>query len=152
MWEEQFSCFMNSPTKWIEPCWKMLLSNKAILVELWKLFPHHPLLLESHAFSPEHNYQGRWAKKPILAREGANIHVIQHNQDLGAASGSFYFDDYAKYGYVMQKWMQTPLYLGNTTTLGLWMVGDTCSGLSIREDAYDVIGNDAHFAAHYFIE
>ncbi|MFX5489219.1 hypothetical protein ABTD71_03740, partial [Acinetobacter baumannii] len=24
--------------------------------------------------------------------------------------------------------------------------------MSIREDCYDIIGNDAHFAAHYFVE
>ncbi|WP_228262121.1 hypothetical protein, partial [Acinetobacter baumannii] len=26
------------------------------------------------------------------------------------------------------------------------------TGMSIREDCYDIIGNDAHFAAHYFVE
>ena len=25
-------------------------------------------------------------------------------------------------------------------------------GMSLREDVFDVIGNDAHFAAHYFVE
>jgi len=24
--------------------------------------------------------------------------------------------------------------------------------MSLREDVFDVIGNDAHFAAHYFVE
>lgn len=152
IWEEQFSEFISTRTQWIEPCWKMLLSNKAILVELWKMFPNHPLLLESHPFSTQQNYQGKWAKKPILAREGANINLVEHNRDLGAASGSFYFNDYAKYGYIMQKWAETPIFSGNSTTLGLWMVGDECSGMSIREDQYTIIGNDAHFAAHYFIE
>jgi glutathionylspermidine synthase len=32
------------------------------------------------------------------------------------------------------------------------MVGDECAGMSLREDVFDVIGNDAHFAAHYFVE
>jgi len=27
---------------WIEPSWKMILSNKAILAILWDLFPNHP--------------------------------------------------------------------------------------------------------------
>ena len=30
---------------------------------------------------------------------------------IGAASGSFYFDDYDKYGYVVQKWVDTPFFL-----------------------------------------
>lgn len=32
-------------TTWIEPLWKMLLSNKALLAILWELFPEHPNLL-----------------------------------------------------------------------------------------------------------
>lgn len=91
-------------------------------------------------------------EKPILAREGANIRVLQDGHDQGAASGSFYFDEYDKYGYVVQKWVDTPLFSGQLPTLGLWMVGHQCAGMSIREDCYDIIGNDAHFAAHYFVE
>lgn len=152
VWEENFSQYLKPETNWVEPCWKMLLSNKAILVELWKKFPNHPLLLESHAFKSDIQLQGKWAKKPILAREGANIRVIENSQDIGTASGSFYFDDYDKYGYIAQKWVDTPLFDGQLPTLGLWMVGHTCAGMSIREDRYDIIGNDAHFAAHYFVE
>ena len=29
-------------TLWIEPPWKMPLSNKGILPVLWKLYPRHP--------------------------------------------------------------------------------------------------------------
>lgn len=152
IWSEPFSKHIQQQTEWIEPCWKMLLSNKAILVELWKHFPHHPLLVESHAFDPHANYAGKWVRKPILSREGANIRIIQDNLDCGEASGSFYFQDYDQAGYVMQRWVDTPLHQGMLPTLGLWMVGDTCAGLSLREDVFDVIGNDAHFAAHYFIE
>ena len=152
IWEENFSQFLKPETEWIEPCWKMLLSNKALLIELWKRFPNHPLLLETHAYDAHAHYAGKWVRKPILAREGANIHILQNNVDCGAASGSFYFDDYDKYGYVMQRWVKTPLHEGMLPTLGLWMVGDECAGMSLREDVFDVIGNDAHFAAHYFVE
>jgi glutathionylspermidine synthase len=34
-------------TRWIEPIWKMLLSNKGILPILWQLYPNHDLLLPS---------------------------------------------------------------------------------------------------------
>ena len=37
--------------RWIEPIWKMLLSNKGILPILWQLYPNHDLLLEAH-FAP----------------------------------------------------------------------------------------------------
>lgn len=152
IWSESFAQFIQPQTQWIEPCWKMLLSNKAILVELWKHFPHHPLLVETHAYNPQQSYAGKWVCKPILAREGANIRIIENNIDLGEASGSFYFKDYDQAGYVMQRWVDTPLHQGMLPTLGLWMVGDECAGLSLREDVFEIIGNDAHFAAHYFIE
>jgi glutathionylspermidine synthase len=61
----------------------MLLSNKAILVELWKRYPNHPLLVETHHFDPQQKFSGKWVKKPILAREGANIRVLQDGQDQG---------------------------------------------------------------------
>lgn len=152
IWDEAFSQHISTKTNWIEPCWKMLLSNKALLVELWKKFPNHPLLLESYAYNSQTNYAGKWVRKPILAREGANIRIIQDNIDLGEASGSFYFKDYDQSGYIMQRWVDTPLHHGMLPTLGLWMVGDKCAGLSLREDVFDIIGNDAHFAAHYFVE
>lgn len=53
----------------IEPIWKMLLSNKALLPILWEMYPNHPLLLESH-FSSE-KFSGTYVKKPLLSREGA---------------------------------------------------------------------------------
>jgi glutathionylspermidine synthase len=154
LWEESFSEFIQPQVKldWIEPCWKMLLSNKALLVELWQRYPNHPLLAETHVYDPTKYYAGKWARKPVLSREGANIHILQNNQDCGAASGSFHFAEYDQSGYVMQRWVKTPLHDGMLPTLGLWMVGDECHGMSLREDVFDVIGNDAHFAAHYFIE
>ncbi len=39
-------------TLWIEPLWKMLLSNKALLAILWELFPDHPNLLPAHLDGP----------------------------------------------------------------------------------------------------
>src|ERR1700748_270085 len=33
------------PTRWIEPPWKAILSNKGMLPLLWQMFPGHPNLL-----------------------------------------------------------------------------------------------------------
>ena len=37
---------------WLEPIWKMVLSNKGILPILWELNPGHPNLLEAYADMP----------------------------------------------------------------------------------------------------
>lgn len=153
LWEEEFSQYIpNSTTQWIEPCWKMLLSNKALLVELWKRFPNHPYLVESHIFSDQHALNGKWAKKPILAREGANISILNQGQHAKQAQGSLFIPEYEQKWNVAQQWINSPKFNGQSTTLGLWMIDHACRGLSVREDQCEVIGDDAHFIPHYFIE
>ena len=38
--------------RWVEPAWKMLLSNKALLAALWHLYPDHPNLLPAYLDEP----------------------------------------------------------------------------------------------------
>jgi glutathionylspermidine synthase len=50
MMEERFAeqCLRTyKQMRWMEPIWKMLLSNKGILPVLWELYPEHELLLEA---------------------------------------------------------------------------------------------------------
>jgi len=57
-------CLDIHQAQWIEPSWKMLLSNKAILPILWELFPNHPHLLAAYFEEPE--YLQHFVKKPLL--------------------------------------------------------------------------------------
>ncbi|MBL8670844.1 MAG: glutathionylspermidine synthase family protein, partial [Alphaproteobacteria bacterium] len=59
----------------IEPAWKMLLSNKAILAVLWEMFPRHPNLCEAHLDGSAFKREARVVAKPFLGREGANISI-----------------------------------------------------------------------------
>jgi glutathionylspermidine synthase len=72
--EEFGPALLTSPMKLIEPAWKMLLANKALLVVLWELYPDHPNLLPAY-YEPDALGQ-RYARKPKLAREGANITLV----------------------------------------------------------------------------
>ena len=62
----------------IEPWWKLLVSNKAMLPLLWSMYPNHPSLLPSYYSDPreelsgdwDHKYWKDWISKPILGREG----------------------------------------------------------------------------------
>lgn len=76
-------------TKWIEPAWKMLLSNKAMLIKLWEMFPNHPNLLPSFIEQPR---SGIFAKKAIHGREGSNIYISRcysgEERSLELAQGS----------------------------------------------------------------
>lgn len=61
-------------TLWIEPAWKMLLSNKALLAILWELYPGHPNLLPAYLDGPRELAHTRgYVAKPLLGREGAGV-------------------------------------------------------------------------------
>lgn len=34
--------------RWLEPAWKSIISNKALLPLLWEMFPNHPNLLPAY--------------------------------------------------------------------------------------------------------
>ena len=76
-WEWMFADpFGNSPaistTRFVEPLWKMILSNKGMLALLWEMAPEHPNLLPCH-FEDDADAARlrRYARKPLYSREGA---------------------------------------------------------------------------------
>lgn len=141
---------LRADTRWIEPPWKMLLSNKALLPLLWQRFPNHKYLLETHFDTGVQPQAGSWVRKPLLAREGANIQKIVGGQAV-PISGSDFHPAYDKNGYVYQQWIDLPTFEGFQPLVGSWVVGGKAAGIGIREDRNDVTGNDSHFVPHYFI-
>jgi glutathionylspermidine synthase len=136
-------------TRWIEPAWKMLLSNKALLPLLWQRFPGHPNLLEAYFAGKEGPTTGNWVKKPLLAREGANITKLVAGQVV-PVTGSVFHEAYDNSGYVYQRWFDLPVFEGFRPLVGSWIVGGQTAGIGIREDNNEVTGNSSHFVPHYF--
>jgi glutathionylspermidine synthase len=129
-----------SPTRWLEAPWKMILSNKAILVALWDLFPNHPNLLPA-SFAP---IDGPFVRKPIHAREGANIMIQSNGATLAETPG-----DYGP-PYVYQQYQKLPDFSGNHPLIGSWMVNGYACGIGIREDQSLITGNTSRFVPHLF--
>jgi glutathionylspermidine synthase len=124
----------------IEPAWKMILSNKAILPLLWKLFPEHPLLL------PAYNEEGilsSYAKKPLLSREGANITLVSDHETVCATEG-----EYGEEGFIYQEFFELPEYQGNHPVIGSWVIGQQPAGIGIRESLSQVTDNFSRFIPH----
>lgn len=140
-------------TRWMEPAWKMLLSNKAMLVKLWQMFPNHPNLLAS--FDGNHRPKsGQYAKKAIHGREGSNIYRSQFcsGEELShLAPGSHKVPEYDHWGYMYQQWHDIQPHDGYYPIIGSWIIGDKACGMSIREDRNLVTGMDAFFASHFFV-
>jgi glutathionylspermidine synthase len=125
-------------THWIEPIWKMIWSNKAILAVLWELFPNHPNLLPSF-MSP---IDGDHVRKPILAREGANVSIVRGGSILAESEG-----DYGAEGYVYQAIYDLPGTGRQRPVIGSWIVDGAAIGMGIREDG-PITGNGARFIPH----
>lgn len=132
---------LESSTQWIEPPWKAILSNKAILPILWELFPQHPNLLEA-SFAPlSHD---NFVTKPIFSREGANIQIFSHGQLRQATDGQY------NGPVIYQALCELPNFEGFHPCLGSWFVNGWACGLGIREDESLITGNESRFVPHYF--
>jgi len=136
----------SSPTRWVEPPWKMILSNKAILPILWQLFPDHPNLLPA-SFAP-YQFDGvPHAKKPFLSREGANVTLVQDDGQVIAHEGR-----YGEEGFIYQAFAPLPRVGERYATLGSWVVGDEAVGLCLREEFHPITKNTSYFVPHFFIK
>lgn len=128
-------------TKWLEPPWKAILSNKAILPILWELFPDHPNLLET-SFQPLHNKP--YVQKPILSREGANIQIFEHGELMLKTDGPYNGPS------VYQQLWELPKFDENHACIGSWLVNGWACGIGIREDKSLITGNLSRFVPHIF--
>src|SRR5437899_37320 len=104
---------------WIEPPWRMILSNKSILPILWELFPNHPNLLP--AFREPAGLR-EWVKKPRFGREGQNVEVRT------ATGGEEQPGEYGDEGFVYQQYFALPVYDGRRAVVGSWVVDRESAG------------------------
>ncbi|MDB5808123.1 MAG: glutathionylspermidine synthase [Betaproteobacteria bacterium] len=126
----------------VEPPWKALLSNKAILATLWELFPDHPNLLPAY-LTPD--YLGSdFVKKPFFSREGANVSFAGRRNAINTEG------PYGAEGYVYQARAELPQFDGNYPVIGSWVVGDEAAGIGIREDVTPITTNRSRFVPHFF--
>ena len=75
----------------LNPAYTLLFQSKGIMKILWDLYPNHPLLLQS-SFEPLDGK--KQVKKPFLAREGANVSIINSDGNI---------DNYSKFvGHIIE--------------------------------------------------
>ena len=130
-------------TFWIEPSWKMLLSNKAILPILWELNPDCEYLLPAYF---DENGMKDYVKKPILSREGANIEMVKHYGTVQKTEG-----EYGEEGFVYQQLFELPNYDDNYPVIGSWIIGQEAAGIGIREANNLITDNKSRFVPHLIV-
>lgn len=127
--------------QWIEPSWKMILSNKAILPILWELFPHHPNLLKSYFDSPKG--MRHYVRKPILSREGANIEMFYDREMIYETGGA-----YGEEGYIYQELATIHREETGFSVIGSWVIGQEACGISFRESDMPITTDQSRFIPH----
>ncbi|MBT3142446.1 hypothetical protein DS909_03805 [Phaeobacter gallaeciensis] len=151
----------------LEPAWKSLLSNKAILPVLWDMFEGHPNLLPAffkqdiaEALTAQSAAAPHVAKaferaesdlilghvsKPILSREGASVSIFKNNEIIEQAQNT----EYAQHPRIIQAYHPLPRFDGFRPIIGAWVVGKDCVGIGIREDTSRITQDLSRFKPHY---
>ncbi len=152
-WERMFADpFGRAPamrrTRFIEPPWKMILSNKGTLALLWQMAPNHPNLLP--CFFEEDGRAATlgetYARKPIFSGEGAKAGAMRDG-----ARGAGEKDAHGREGFVRQALRPLPQFDGRSVVLGCWLVGDAPAGLGLREEASPTASRRARFVPHVIL-
>jgi glutathionylspermidine synthase len=139
---------MQAPTRWIEPPWKAVLSNKGILPLLWEMFPNHPNLLPAY-FEDDPRAKGlglSYVRKPLYSREGANVTMVSETVPFAAQEGP-----YGGEGFIRQDFASLHKFDGQYPVIGSWLVDHVPCGVSIREDASPITGNNSRFLPHAIV-
>ena len=143
LWHEAFAEFLpGAKNLFIEPPWKLLLSNKGLLPILWELNPGHPNLLPAFA-SADASLGGSYVRKPVLSREGANVTLVERGATVEENGG-----DYGEEGFIYQALAPIPTFSGNRPVCGVWVVNHEACGLGVREDTRRITGNLSRFVPH----
>ncbi|CAA9482224.1 MAG: Putative acid--amine ligase YgiC [uncultured Sphingomonadaceae bacterium] len=149
-WEDMFrepyaGKLGGSGTTFLEPAWKAVLSNKAMLPLLWERHRGHPNLLP--AFFADDAQAGElgnsYVRKPFFSREGWDVELV----DKGRRTRGF-VGGYGAEGHIVQGLARLPRMGGKYPVLGSWVVGDEPAGLSIREDRARITRNLSRFVPH----
>ncbi len=131
MFREQFGAYLaGSVTRWLEPPWKAILSNKGILPLLWAMFPRHPNLLPAYFDDdPKAAELGdSFVRKPLYSREGSNVTIMVKGQAIDQDEGP-----YGEEGFVRQAVATLPRFADNYAAIGSWIAaGQALRALGAR--------------------
>lgn len=128
---------------WIEPIWKMMWSNKALLAVLWELNRGHELLVPAYLDGPRELQS--YVRKPLFGREGSGITLIRNGvAEFGALAGD------NSEGYVYQALAPMATASGKTAAFGSWLIDGEPAGMGIRESSAPVTTNTSSFVPHLF--
>lgn len=149
MLREEFADHLGgNECQWLEPPWKAILSNKALLPALWALFPDHPNLLPAFFTEEEaRTHLREYVRKPLFSREGANITIFREGRPVRKADGP-----YGAEGHIFQAYHPLPRFGSHYTLVGSWLVDDQPAGISLREDQGPITQDLSRYLPHVILD
>ena len=147
MLAEEFGPYLNQTsvaTDWIEPAWKMVLSNKGILPVLWEMYPNHQYLLPAYFEDEQPTTLAEYCRKPIFGREGKNVSLHRAAGTVGNEG------EYGQQGFIRQAVAPIPEFEGHFPVLGSWVIDGESAGVGIRESETPISDNLSCFVPHMF--
>ena len=148
MLREMFSTKLeDAGVRWLEPAWKSIISNKALLPLLWEMFPDHPNLLPAYFAEDDHPHMDKFVVKPIFSREGANVSIVENGKTIESVEGP-----YGEEGMIVQQFHQLPKFGDSYMLIGSWLINDQPAGIGIREDRALITQDLSRFYPHIFVE
>ena len=152
--------------RWIEPPWKLILANKAILPLLWEMFPQHPNLLFS-TYDRNHEIVSsalyKLVSKPKYGREGQGVVYSSRfngaDEFIGESDRASYVSkgggasDQTESVYlgepVFQEFHNTGRFSERKIVIGSWVIFGQPSGICVREDSSETTLDNSSFVPHY---
>ncbi len=123
----------------LNPAYTLLFQSKGIMKILWDLYPNHPLLLES-SFTP---LEGKkQVRKPFLAREGANVSILDADGREIQSNGGEYEDG----KFLYQEFCEFNKNGDECYQAGVFFAWEAC-GLSFRKGG-TILDNYSKFVGH----
>lgn len=144
MMEEEFGWYLpNTEMIWIEPSWKLLMSDKESLVLLHEMYPECDFLLPTYESS---KYLKDYCIKPRHGREGQNVKLIRRGEILESSNGNYSSDE-----VVYQELVSIKSFDGRYPVIGSWVIGGEASGIGIRETSTLITDNMSNFIPHIIL-
>jgi len=127
---------------WIEPAWKMIMSNKGFMAILYSLYSTNKYLPKTYFESQMGMID--YCKKPMISREGQNIELFKNNELYHSTDG-----EYGEEGYIYQELYELPKIDNNYILIGSWLINHEAAGMGIRESDSPITNNTGRFVPHY---
>lgn len=127
----------------LEPFWKVIPSNKAILPIVYRNHMDHPAVLRSEYQLSDALKATGFAQKPIVGRVGRNVTLTDRNGAVAAKTEG----NYGERNMMYQELFDLDENDGYYAILGAWVIGDSFGGLGVREDRTRVTGLESPFSS-----